>query len=161
VVSDAGSSAATGSGSSLAEIAGGIRRGDGCVDCIGQTDVIRENPGPQAKIEVVATTTSKPSSLTPTMIGARVKSSYVYELRRCYARQSWTGKAASGDVTVSFEVNEAAVTKRFRASGFDRMLDRCILGLLPDWKFPKPLDPQSGKPIGGTTYTITLRFTAL
>jgi hypothetical protein len=85
------------------------------------------------------------STLTPAAVLAKIMSSYMAGIKRCYNDHLKDNPDAKGKVSLSFTVSVSGRTVGVSAAGFAAAVDKCIVGRMNGWRFPVPKDA------GGTT----------
>ena len=80
------------------------------------------------------------SSLTPDAVLRKIMSAYMSGIKRCQKQILLRDPSARGKVKLNFTVNATGRTVSTRANGFDNELDRCISGLMANWRFDVPKD---------------------
>jgi len=87
------------------------------------------------------TSSSSPSNddrpFTPELVLAKIQSSYVAGLRRCYNRAPRAGLA---HLVLAFDVDASGATKDTRVRGAYRRLRSCMKSQVAKWSFPAPPD---------------------
>ncbi|MEJ7596879.1 MAG: hypothetical protein WKG01_03120 [Kofleriaceae bacterium] len=112
--------------------------------------------GPAGRISVSDKQSFDESTLTPDIVLAKIQSSYMAGLKRCYKTYLNKDGSARGKVTLSLTINETGRTVKGGAKGFANEVDTCIEGLMTSWRFPIPKD-KDGDPTEAS-FAITLQL---
>lgn len=114
--------------------------GTGTVDSAGGN---KQENAPTGRISVSDKQSFDESSLTPDAVLAKIMSSYMAGLKRCYNDYLKTDPSAKGKVNLSFTVNETGRSVSNKAKGFADPVDACIQARMDGWRFPIPKDGDS------------------
>jgi hypothetical protein len=95
---------------------------------------------PQGRISVSDKKSFDDSTLTPDAVLRKIQGAYMSGIKRCQKQTLLKDPTARGKVKLNFTVNETGRTVSPRATGFDPELDRCIAGLMGNWRFDIPKD---------------------
>lgn len=112
-------------------------------------------PTPSGRASLSNHRANDPSSLGSSAVAAKILSTYMLGIKRCYRQRLVQEPAARGRVTLSLEVGETGRVSRHDARGFDASIDACIEQLVATWRFPLPKD-DAGDP---TTASFQLDLT--
>ena len=80
------------------------------------------------------------TTLSADAIMAKITSSYMSGIKRCYTTYLKKDASARGKVVLSFTVNETGRAVQTAAHGFAGEVDDCIGNLMTTWRFPIPKD---------------------
>jgi hypothetical protein len=86
------------------------------------------------------------TTLSPDIVLAKIGSSYMGGVKRCYTVLLKNQPSARGKVTISFTVDASGSAQHGAARGFAGTVDACITALIAGWKFPIPKD-RTGAPV--------------
>ena len=97
------------------------------------------------------------TSLSATDVLAKIRRSYLTEIKRCYTQLLAKQPRASGKLTVRLTVTATGQVTAPSARGIPAM-ERCVTDAMAGWRFPVPRDSR-GTPTEAT-FETSLRFTA-
>jgi hypothetical protein len=124
---------------------GDARVGTGRIGGIGQIDTNGGEKkvvgsGPTGRVSISSKRAIDDTTLTVDIVVAKVMSSYMAGIKRCYKRYLDTDASARGKVSLAFSVIESGAANGARASGFAKSVDDCLANVMAGWRFPSPKD---------------------
>jgi hypothetical protein len=110
-----------------------------------RTDPTHRTEDRPIRISLTKPKADQPTTLTPDTVLAKIQTSYMTGLQRCY-RKGLVGDASlAGRVSISFTVDSHGALKDPDAQGVNAQVDACIAGQMDAWRFPFPRD-KDGEP---------------
>jgi hypothetical protein len=108
-----------------------------------------------AQVKLSRVSSQDQTSLTAKQVSAKIASSYIGGMRRCYELLLAKTPDAGGAATVKITVGPVGKLAKPAASSFDGTLTRCLKARVASWRFPIPLkyaEPTSAR------FTIVLEM---
>jgi hypothetical protein len=123
---------------------------------------VRHTTPPKPELEharVTLTPSPKPAPGEPSVeaIIAKIKTTYMSGLVRCYKRAMAEAGPMSGKVVLAFEVGERGAVTAASATGVDDGLERCVEGLMTGWRFVPVVDGDGDPTDVDVKLTLQLR----
>jgi hypothetical protein len=100
----------------------------------------KEEKAPTGRITVNDKHADDDTTLTPDAVLAKIMSSYMPAIKRCYTAYLKKDASARGKVALTFSVNATGRATETAAHGFAGEVDECISNLMTTWRFPIPKD---------------------
>ena len=113
-------------------------------------------PRPVAVVRVASKTAHDKSSLSAATVAARLSSSYLPAIRRCYEERLRDKPAAGGSLVLEFTVNAVGKLTDPTATIADDTLAGCVRSTMTSWRFPIPQSEYSEP--RNARFTIGLRL---
>jgi hypothetical protein len=85
------------------------------------------------------------TTLTADIVAAKIRSSYLGGVTRCYRARLAKTPAAKATLTMAFRVDDTGAATAISAVAFDREHDNCVVEHAKSWRFPIPRT-KSGAP---------------
>ena len=99
----------------------------------------RPQPPQAERVTISKTQTHDPSTLKPAQVTAKISSSYLSAVRRCYQTTLAKRPGARGALTLDFTVNAVGKVEGVSVTGFDTGLAACVQTAVTAWRFPIPM----------------------
>jgi hypothetical protein len=113
-------------------------------------------PSPVAVIRVASKTAHDKSSLSAAAVAAKLTSTYMPSIRRCYEALLREKPAARGALVLDFTVNAVGTLTDPAARTAEDTLAACVHGAMASWRFPIPQSAYSEP--RNARFTIDLRL---
>ncbi len=113
---------------------------------------------PSGRINVASKRALVDSSLTADVLLAKIFSTYMAGLKRCYKQQLAADPAAKGSMQIRFSVEPTGRTTEILVTSFHPDHETCAKGLMQSWRFPVAKGPD-GEPVA-TAFELTLDHAA-